>query len=72
MVIKAKEASKSAIKKVEEKGGKLFLSPKFEKDDKQTRAGEKVKKAGGEIIVSRKKEEKSAEKSEEINKTGKG
>ena len=72
LVIKAKEASKSAIKKVEEKGGKLFLSPKFEKDDKQTRAGEKVKKAGGEIIVSRKKEEKSAEKSEEINKTGKG
>jgi len=58
LIIKAKKASKSAIEKVEKAGGKLFLSPKFDKNGKQTQSIEKVEKAGGEIILFPKKEAK--------------
>ncbi len=57
LIIKAKEASKSAIEKVEKKGGQLFLSPKLaENNEKQVQAIEKVEKAGGEIQLPVKKE----------------
>jgi len=51
LIIKAKEASKSALEKIEKLGGQVFLSPKFVKNKQQTQA---VKKAGGEIILSEK------------------
>lgn len=55
LIIQAKEASSSAIEKVEKAGGKLLLSPKLaENSGKQVQAIEKVKKASGEIILKKK------------------
>jgi len=49
LIIKAKEASKSAIIKIEKLGGQVFLSPKFvKKTNKQTQA---VKEKGGDIQI---------------------
>lgn len=56
LIIKAKEASGSAIDSIEKLGGQIFLSPKFAgKDKQQTRA---IKKTGGEILLPAKKEKK--------------
>ena len=46
LIINTKEASKSAINKIEKLGGQVFLSPKFAKKQQQNRS---VKEKGGEI-----------------------
>lgn len=51
LIINTKEASKSAIEKIEKLGGQVFLSPKFAKEKQQIRP---VKKIGGKIQLSKK------------------
>ena len=59
LIIKAKEASMSALKKIEKQGGQVFLNSHFTKKRQQTL---QVKKKGDEIQLSKKfnKSEKPA------------
>ena len=61
LIIKANDSSKSAIKKVEAKGGEIILIHSLKNNQMKAKeasksATEKVKKAGGEIIISKKSE----------------
>ena len=51
LIIKSKEASQTAINKIEKLGGQVFLSHKFAKKQQQTRS---VKEKGGEINFAQK------------------
>ena len=59
LIIKAKEASASAIRKVEKLGGQIFLSPKFAK--KEIKQTQPVEKAGGKIILKEQNKKESKE-----------
>lgn len=55
LIIKAKEASKTAIEKIEKLGGEVFVRHKFAKKQQQTQS---IKEKGGEVNFAQKSVDK--------------